>query len=196
MNGYNFWLDFADNPGMADSYFDLLTQQEGLPAKQFDPLEELKLLRRKLALRLHKFEPSPEVFAVKEVVPLTRVETGPVSLEAVVSQVESIEETLASLTTLRTQQEDHALPIVEGISRPEIPLVESHRNVNVSNDGMLPTLSTVNLGLIALGIVAVVFELLNFSWGLAGNLPFASWVSASGAAIIAIGLTGRIIASR
>jgi len=42
---------------MAESYFELLTEQQGLPAKPFDPLEELRLLRRKLDLRLQKSEP-------------------------------------------------------------------------------------------------------------------------------------------
>jgi len=67
---------------MAGSYFELLTEQEGLPTKPFDPVEELKRLRRELTLRSHLHEPPAEEVAEP---PTVQIET--VQIEVIQANV-------------------------------------------------------------------------------------------------------------
>jgi len=57
-------------------------------------------------------------------------------------------------------------------------------------------METVNATLTALGIVGIVFGMLSFYRGWEGDLSLGSLVCTSGAAIVAIGISGRCLASR
>ena len=187
---------------MAESYFELLTKQQrdskqqGLPAKSFSPLEELRLLRRKLNVRLQTPELPVEQFEIQEFAPSVPCESEPVSIEAVVEKVGEIEETLdlahcppavSVIAPTLVQIENESRPLAKG------PLAVAGRCLNVPQERLL---STLTIGLTALGIIGVVFGVLSFSRGWEGDLPLGSWVSASGAAIIALGVGGRFFATR
>ena len=189
---------------MAESYFDLLTKRQELPAKPFDPLEELKLLRRRLAVRIQTVEPPMEAFEAKEIAPpplneAFPCEKEPVSIEIIAEKVGDMEETL-TLFNSHPPEEKHVAPQNgEGIIHTA-ERVENKRGVLLGVDQYLNIpqerlLVAFNVGLMALGVIGVVFGILSFSRGWEGDLPLGSWVSASGMAIIALGLGGRFLAS-
>ena len=177
---------------MAKSYFDMLTQHDGLSAKQFDPLEELRLLRRKLAMRLQAFDADPAMVEAIEIEPVSVADSQHVSFEEVVCQMTSIKETLACATQRTIPQHHTMLQTAERDLPPEVASEESERiGVHLHNVGVLPLLDTLNVSLISLGMVGVIFGMLNLSWGVESNLPFASLAAASGAVIVAVGIAGR-----
>ena len=184
---------------MAESYFDLLTTRQGLPAKPFDPLEELRLLRRKLTERLQTLEPpmKPPLAETVETALSPHHKAEPVSLEVVANKEEDIERTVE-----RTLGETITLPLplVEETnkSRP-VPLeAETQRGdmrpriVKSHTTGQI--LDTLNGSLITLGIIGIVFGMLSFFRGWEGDLPLGSLISVSGLAIVVIGLGGRFLA--
>ena len=196
---------------MAESYFDLLTEQEGMPAKPFDPVEELKRLRRGLMLRLQISKTPEEEIAdplllqaentAKEIVtasPSKNVtpETEPVSLESVLHKAGKIKKMLAFWQRSRLRAKTVRKDMFRGIQKPrsereKTMLVDAY--LTASPEG---TLETVNAGLMALGIIGVVFGVLCFFRGLESDLSIGSVVCATGAAIVVIGLGGRFLASR
>ena len=190
---------------MEESYFELLTQQPGLPAKLFDPLEELKLLRRTLDSRLQTSESSVETFfdspplqtkiEMQEVAPTPFYETEVVSLEAVMDKIENINNMLTDLQPSRECTEPSPNDIFRGNQRAEkkrrVPALIA-QCLNVPQGRILETL---NVCLMALGIIGAVFGVLVFSRGWEGDLPLGSWICTSGAAIVILGLGGRFLAS-
>ena len=187
---------------VAESYFELLTEQDGLPAKPFDPVEELKRLRRRLALRIQPHQ-LPEQkdnlpFLLPEmearVLPLPP-QTEPFALEMVVEKVGKIKKTLAIWQQSRLSRRT-PLAIFRGNRqfwcKKRFPsVVEQYLT-----DPQEGTLETINAALTALGIIGVVFGLLSFSHGWASGLSFGLQVSLSGLTVIAIGLGGRFLISR
>jgi len=182
----------ADESDVAGSYFELLTEQQGLPVKPFDPLEELRRLRRRLAARMQQEDVREEICTDTTNVSYSE----PVSLGAVVNQVDCIKKSLAVLHRSRI----HMKPPYKGIFRggrkledqrqmpPAIP-----RYTEPPRGEMTETVNTV---LTALGIVGIVFGILSFYRGWEGDLSLGSLVCTSGAAIVAIGISGRCLASR
>ena len=199
---------------MADSYFELLTGQQGLPAKPFDPIGELQRLRRRLALRIQNFEPPeksiPFSFRTEnntDEIPLlspynpmpSEVEPPPietVSLESVVKQVGNMKRTLTLWQRSRSRASVPHADIFRGnrhwANKKRIPSVAT-RCLTVPQEG---TLEMVNAGLTALGIVGVVFGLLSVFRGWESDLSLGTMVCLSGAATITIGLGGRFLALR
>ena len=198
---------------MADSYFDLLTHQQELPAKPFDPLEELKLLRRKLALRMQTGHPSNEPVPPCAVAS-SLCDAENVSLETIVDKVQSIEATLSvwhcSRKRSRVGTKLQRNNLYRSIQRRGNPLrinrqhteqkhacltVAQHLEVPASGILRVGHLEAINAGLTSLGMIGAVFGLFSFFRGWEGDLPLGSWVCASGATIILVGLTGRLLAS-
>jgi len=221
---------------MAESYFELLTGQQGLPVKSFDPLAELRLLRRKLDLRLQKSElpaadtagslslpakievagvPAPPLPCEPPPTEIPVYAAEPAPLEAVVEQVENLQ---TVLTTWQSPHEyagqrlpspeqsnpeqshpeqsyrgqpgqEHAQPLPDG---KKTALLHAHQNLDVPQGRMLETL---NACLTALGVIGAVYGVLTFHRGWEGDLPLSSWICMSGAAIIALGLSGRFLAA-
>ena len=186
---------------MAESYFELLTEQDGLPAKPFDPVEELKRLRRRLALRIQAYQPPekkdnlpfslPKIEARKSVLPLPP-QMEPFSLEMVLEKVGKIKKTLAVW-----QQSRHCRRMPLAIFRGNRQFWRTKRLPSVvaqyltdPQEGMLETISAA---LTALGIIGIVFGILSFSHGWASDLSFGLQVSLSGLTVIAIGLGGRFL---
>jgi len=181
---------------MAESYFDLLTTRQGLPAKPFDPLEELRLLRRRLTERLQTSEPPMEPPPVEtlETALFLNCETEPGSLEAVANKTESTE---------GSPGEPVILPFVEETKKSNAVKLEgeTQRNDGVRRRitqgyGTGQILDTLNGSLITLGIIGIVFGVLSFFRGWNGDLPLGSLVLVSGLAIVVTGLGGRFLASR
>jgi hypothetical protein len=172
---------------MAGYYFELLTEQEGIPAKPFDPVGELKRLRRRLALRLQDSR-TPVEYAT-----LPMPET--ISLEAVVKKVSGMKKTLAIWQRSRSRARQPHCDIFRGNwkvgNARQVPSVII-QYLNSSKEGPL---ETVNAGLTALGVVGIVFGALSLFYGWESGLSLGSLVCISGTTIIAIGLTGRILAS-
>ena len=186
---------------MAESYFELLTEQQGVPAKSFDPVEELRRLRRQLTLRIQSLE-SPE-----ENPPLSshnfQEEIGiykpfdpePVSLETVVKQVGSMKQTL----TIWQRSRSRSISPRDGIFRARSMFPSQRYLPPVSDPDSDPrderTLEKVNVGLTALGAIGVVFGTLSFYRGWESDLSLGTLVCVSGSAIIAVGLVGHVLAS-
>ena len=196
------------NYNMAESYFELLTRQEGLPAKPFDPVGELKRLRRMLALRMQisqlqvktdlpplPTEPDTEdtPFLSFEVVPSEITE--PVSLEMMVKTVSGMQKALVLWQRSRSRRKSLRSNIFRGSrqfwNKRRIPLVVTPYFA-VPQEGIL---ETVNTGLTALGVIGIVFGILSLLRGWDSDLSLGTLISVSGLTIIAIGLGGRFIAS-
>ena len=197
---------------MAESYFDWLTEQQALPAKPFDPLEELKQLRRKLAARIQTSElpaagaPAfpPNMPSNMDTQPVAGNKAEAVSLDAALDTVAGMKQTLAACRVSSQHaepQRNHLLhggelqaeeDVAERVQSPAIFSSAVSRELNVPQESML---ETINAGLMALGIIGVVFGLLSFYRGWESDLSFGTLASASGAAIVAVGLCGRLLAS-
>ncbi|MDR0327175.1 MAG: hypothetical protein LBI05_02640 [Planctomycetaceae bacterium] len=183
---------------MAESYFELLTEQQGLPAKPFDPLGELRLLRRRLVLRLQNLECPEEIDAAlsyEEDIPKNVPAPEPVSLESVVRQVSQMKKTLAIWRRSRIRAKRQRIAIFR--KRHNFP---KNRQVSpvptqcldVPKEGKWETIQT---GLLSLGVIGVVFGILSFLRGWEIDLSLGSLVCASGATIVTIGITGLFLAS-
>ena len=207
-------------PDMAESYFELLTEHDGLPAKPFDPVEELKRLRRMLMLRLQDSVPPAE--SVADVIPISikvvPVEENPdvsvpllpetigspstesVSLESIIDKASDIKKTLTLWQRSRFRAQPERSAMFRGNAyrvkrKPE----SAPRQSAVVTSLTAPreeTLATVNAGLVALGIIGVVFGVLTFFQGLESNLSAGLLVCATGVTITVIGLGGRLLAAR
>ena len=183
---------------MAESYFELLTEQQGLPAKPFEPLEELRRLRQQLALRIQRLEAPEEIVwhpFQKEIGTNESLAPEPVALERVVKQIGDMKKTLAAWHRSRVRTR---MPR-DGMFRAR-PMFPSRRYVpaaavsssELRREGIL---ENVNAGLTALGVIGVVFGTLSFYRGWENDLSLGTLVCASGSAIIAIGLVGHLLAS-
>ena len=176
---------------MAESYFELLTEQEGIPAKSFDPVGELKCLRRRLALRMH----TPESVEIEEKNVVSLPQTESISFETVVKKVGDMKKMLALWQRSRFRRRTPRTNMFRG-NRPcrkrQIPSVVM-QYLTAPQEG---TLETVNAGLTALGVVGITFGVLSFFRGWESDFSLGFLVSLSGLAIIAIGLGGRVLASR
>ena len=191
----------------------MLTEQQGIPAKPFDPVEELKRLRRGLMLRMQTSD-EPETTAKPsrlqaEIVTKNTVslppretappETEPVSLETVVEKAGEIKKTLAIWQRSRLRTRSARGDLFRGNRTPRSkrkhPSVAAQYLINLAapKEG---TLETVSAGLMALGIVGVIFGILSFFRGLESDLSLSPLVGVTGAAIVVIGLGGRLLASR
>ena len=201
---------------MAESYFELLTEQQGLPAKSFDPVEELKRLRRELMSRVQIPEPpaektvAPPLFhteiaqaeiEAKEAVLPPPYETvspdrEPVTLETVAKKADEIKKTLAVWQRSRL----HKKPVRSEMFRGKRKSWNKKRKPSVVAQYLTTpqegTLETANAGLMTLGVVGVIFGVLSLFRGLESDLSIGSLVCATGAAIVVIGLGGRFLASR
>ena len=192
---------------MAESYFELLTEQRGLPAKPFDPLEELRCLRRRLALRIQNLEcsgqefpeaintsPLPDELRTNEI-PLTE----PATLEMVAKQVGAMKKTMRKTlvmwqrSRLRTKspREDLFRSRQRGLNRSGVSTMLA-QYLTPPQEGMLEMLQA---GLTALGVIGVVFGALSFFRGWESDLSLGSMVCASGATVVAIGVAGILFAS-
>ncbi|MCL2005788.1 MAG: hypothetical protein FWG73_06450 [Planctomycetaceae bacterium] len=193
---------------MAESYFDWLTEQQGLPAKPFDALEELKQLRRKLAARIQTSEFSatdtPVLPAKIETNDEPDTQTEDASLDSALNAVANMKQTLAACQQSSQRIKPQCSNLFRGREsqaeenadeRTQSPIVlpaAVSQELNVPQDSML---ETINAGLMALGIIGVVFGLLSFYRGWESDLSFGTLASASGAAIVAVGFCGRLLAS-
>ena len=216
LENLTFSSDLADNSNMAGSYFELLTEQEGIPTKPFSPVEELQRLRRGLTLRLQTAgqaaeqtsEPTPRQTEIETKEPIlsstpapASSETESVSLEAVMKKTGEMKKTLAIWQRSRLRTKTPRNDIFRGSAfRKE----RKSRNKKQKTTGIAQflttpqeaTLETVNAGLMALGIVGVIFGVLSFFRGMESDLTIGSLVCTTGAAIVVIGLGGRLLASR
>ena len=176
---------------MTESYFELLTERRGMPARPFDPLEELKHLRRRLALRIQNSDSSLHEESKPQNVPLP----VPASPESVLKQVVGMKTTLAiwQRSRCRTKAQHH------GIFRGQRRCWNKKRLpsfvIQYLNSPQEGKLETVNTCLTALGIVSVVFGFLSFCRGWESDLSLGSLVCATGAAVVAIGLGGHFLAA-
>ena len=205
---------------MAESYFEMLTEQHGIPAKPFDPVEELKRLRRGLTLRMQMsksaadeiaepptscVENAPEIIDTKETVSSPSYEAAPpeaepIPQESVSEKIDKMKTSLVIWQRSRIHTRSARNDIFRGnslrigrnlrVKRHE-PLVVS-QYLTTPQEG---TLETINAGLMALGIVSIVFGVLCFYRGLESDLSIGSLVCATGAAIVLIGLGGRFLVS-
>jgi len=202
---------------MAGSYFELLTEQQGIPAKPFDPVEELKRLRRGLTLRMQTSASAADKIAdpppflptgicsteagTKDTVPFLPYETKspeiePVSLEAVVKTASEMKKTLAIWQRSRLRTKSVRSDMFRGhqkfrSKRQNLLAVAQHLIAPQEK-----TLESFNTGLMALGIIGVIFGVLSVLRGMESDLSLGSLVCAAGAAIVGIGLGGRLLASR
>jgi len=177
---------------VSGSYFELLTEQQGLPVKPFDPLEELRRLREGLAARMQPTEVREEIrFKTPDI-----LYNEPVSFDAVVNQVDRIKKSLTVLHRSRI----HDRPTHRGIFRNVRKLERQKQTPKIiprcTETHQGGTMETVNAVLTALGIVGIVFGILSFYRGWESDLSLGSLVCTSGAAIVAIGISGRCLASR
>lgn len=184
---------------MAESYFELLTEQQGVPAKAFDPVEELRRLRRQLTLRMQSLE-SPEKIdrlPFQEEIKINEpFDSEPISLEAVVKQVGSMKKTLTLWQRSRSRKMSPRADIFR--ARQMFP---SRRSVSVVIAPDLDlrgerTLEKVNVGLTALGAIGVVFGILSFFRGWESDLSLGTLACVSGSAVLAVGLVGHAFATR
>ena len=186
---------------MAESYVDLLTEQEGIPAKPFDPVWELKRLRQRLALRMQMVQSPKEDDVIPFRIEITEKETvlpeiaGSVSLEAVVKKVGHMKKTLACWQFARLRKRSRRA----GMFRGNRPLWNRRRVSLVVNQYLVPpphgSLETVNAALTTLGIIGIVFGVLSFIRGWESDLSLGSLVCVSGLSVMTIGLAGRFLAS-
>lgn len=160
--------------------------------KPFDPLEELRRLRQRLAARMQQTDVREEISPDTPDVSYSE----PVSIETVVEQVDHVKKTLSVLHRPRIHEKLPHLGIFrrgrkweDQRQKPtDVPqYTETHR------EGML---EMVNATLTALGMVGIVFGVSNFYRGWEGDLSLGSLVCTSGMAIVAIGIGGRCLASR
>jgi len=177
-----------------ESFYELLADHRDIPVETFDPLMELKRLRRRLALRLQSAKQS-EQFVSVEPLPLPEeidsqrvVSSEPVSYEAVTEKVDSMKRTLTIWQRSRLRAR-----LLHQIR--QIPSMPS-QCLNNSQERML---EMVNTGLTALGIIGVVFGTLSLGYHWSdhwkSDLSLGTLISVSGAAIIVIGIGGRLLAS-
>ena len=184
---------------MAESYFELLTEQQGLPAKQFDPLGELKRLRRTLALRVQDAERTEKAdlpsLQVETETTIPSIPESP-SLEAVVKQVGEMKTAL----TIWQRSRVHTRVPHGGVFRGQRRFWNRRRIpsaiIQYLNTPQGEMLETTLAGLMALGFVGVVFGVLSFCRGLESDLSLGALVCASGMTIVAIGLVGHFLASQ
>lgn len=199
---------------MEDSYFELLAGQQGFPVKTFDPLGEMKRLRRGLALRLQNLEQpvkdnmlsAPAEIEMKYVSPVLPHESvtsesepppmEPISLESVVKKADDIKNTLTMWQRSRYRAKATHIDIFRGDRR----FWNGKRVTSVVTQYLaVPQeriLEHANAGLIAIGVIGVIFGFLNVLHGYESGLSLGTVVCCSGASIIAIGLGGNFLASR
>ena len=204
---------------MAESYFDMLIEQQEVPARSFDPVEELKRLRRELALRTQisaqEVEQSTYVPPAQEHIELNRTriipqaslplpqekalpsETEITSLQSVMEKAEAMKKSLVIWQRSRQHARRERRDLFGGSRmawyKKRVSLSPVTRFLTTPQE---ETLETLNAGLMALGIVALVFGVLSFFRGLESDLSIGSLVCATGAAIVIIGLGGRFLAMR
>jgi hypothetical protein len=121
--------------------------------------------------------------------------TEPVSLGAVVNQVDGIKKSLAALHRSRM----HTKPPHPGNFRSGRKLENPRQMPALPPYTEIPkggVIEMVNAALTALGIVGIVFGILSFYRGWESDLSLGSLVCTSGLAIVAIGISGRCLASR
>jgi len=201
---------------MAESYFDLLTEQEGIPAKSFSPVEELRLLRRGLTLRLQSSEQEAQQVAnapsyqanTESTKPVVSpppqpapTETEPISLKSIMKKTGEMKKTLAvwQRSRLRTKQSRNDIFRGTALRKKRKSRSKKQKTSLLAPFLTTPqegTLETINAGLMALGIVGVIFGVLSFFRGTESDLSIGSLVCTTGAAIVVIGLGGRLLASR
>ena len=183
---------------MAESYFELLTEQQGFPAKPFDPVEEVKRLRQMLAARLQQpqqqeclehREPAVETCVLP-------VPEEPVSLGSIMATVDGMRKTLAICQRSRFPKKRSSGVIFR--SRWRHPRKQPAPSVAAPNTDSPPEslLEQMTAGLMALGVIGVVFGALAFFRGLESDLSLGTLVCTSGAAIVTIGISGRLLAFR
>jgi len=174
----------------------MLTGQQRLPAKPFDPLEELKQLRQRLTLRMQASGSGPPATPLETEIPrIPHRETEPVSLETVVNKVENIKNSLAVWQRSRARSRVLHRNLFQNNRRTltkKKEILTLADQYNVPQEGIL---ETFNAALTALGIVGAIFGVMSLSRGWEGDLSVGSWVCASGAAIVVLGLGGRFLAS-
>ena len=183
---------------MAESYFELLTERQGLPAKPFDPLKELKHLRRRLALRIQNCEQFGKIDLPpfqEEVKSQNASLPESISPESVLKQVLGMKTTLAIWQRSRLRIRSQRGSMFRGHQRlwnkKRLPsLVIQY--LNTPQEGML---ETVNAVLTALGMIGIVFGILSFYRGWESGLSPGSLICATGAAVVAIGLGGHFLAA-
>ena len=202
---------------MAESYFDLLTEQEGIPAKPFSPAEELRRLRRGLTLRLQVTgqptekitDPPPNKACIVGKEPVSPspppqsvpTETEQVSLESVIKKTGEMKKALAIWQRSRLRTQSPRNDIFRGTVFRKKRKTRNKKQKNSFVGQFLTTpqegiLETINAGLMALGIVGVIFGVLSFFRGTESDLSIGSLVCTTGAAIVVIGLGGRLLALR
>jgi hypothetical protein len=180
-------------------------------------VEELKRLRRELDLRAHSCEPPHEKVTEEKAAekvadlpprPIEMVqvemetnatvspETEPISLESVMQKMGEMKKTLAVLQRSRLRTHPNRKDMFRGSRKPlykrQTPSVVA-RYLTTPQEG---TLESVIAGLMALGIIGVVFGILCVFRGLESDGTIGSLVCATGAAMVVIGLGGRLLASR
>lgn len=180
---------------MAESYFELLTEQSGMPAKPFDPVGELKRLRRGLAIRMQSEEP-PKA-ETNLVIPTPAAEKSePSALEAMVNTVGIMQKKLAVRQRYRFRRTLPRTVLLHGNrhfgKRKPIPDVVAEYLMEPQGG----KLEILNAGLTALGIIGIAFGVLSFCRGWESDLSLGTLVCVSGFSIIGIGLGGRLLASR
>jgi hypothetical protein len=185
---------------MAESYFELLTEHKELPAKPFDSLGELKHLRRMLASRMHHPEVCDETgfFSCPEEAETNSAPFAePISLAMVREKVNSIKKALAvwhcsySRSRVRVPRGGIFRSSWARRNKKHVPSVVA-RYIEPPQE---ETLERMNTALMALGIVGVIFGMLNFHFGGVGSVPLDSLIGTTGAVIVAIGCGGRFLAS-
>jgi hypothetical protein len=180
---------------MAGSYFELITEQDGLPAETFDPIRELKRLRRSLDLRLQ----SPQVADVLRSAAEPTAKNAdsaaagePLTLESVAHQVATMKRTLSSMQHSRPKTKPNRTDLYRGKQK-----FRNKKDVSVNSDQMgIPQLEITAMGLTALGLIGLVFGGLCLLRGWESDLSIGYPVSLSGLTIIAVGLGGRFFADQ
>ena len=165
----------------------------------FDPLGELKRLRRTLALRMQTAERTEKAdlpsFQEEDEKKTPSLSEFP-SLETVVNQVGNMKTALTIWQRSRVRTRPQSGDVFRGHRRlwnkRRIPSVLI-QYLNTPQGGML---ETIHAGLTALGVVGVVFGILSFCRGWESDLSLGSLVCVSGITIVAIGLGGHFLASQ
>lgn len=180
---------------MAESYFDLLTEQSGIPAKPFDPVGELKRLRQRLTLRMQVSEP-PEIEIPAVVSPSMGKPTDSDTLETVVKTVRQLKKTLTTRQRSRFRRR-----LLHPVFVPRKQSLDTPRHIpevvtQYLTDPQADTLEIMSAGLTAFGIMGIIFSALSFYRGWEGDFSLGSLLCFSGLTIMTIGLAGRFLASR
>ena len=185
--------------------------------KPFDPVEEVRLLRRRLALRMQTCEQpdglpivQPEIETLKVASP-SLLQTEPFSLEKIVAKVRETKKALAVWQRFQLRRKTPPITVFRGpifrapIFHGDWQFRREKRSPSVATHSlttphlMTPcegTLETINAGLTALGIVGIVFGILSFSQGWTNDLSLGLQVSLSGLTVMVVGLSGRFLSSR